>query len=805
MFKNYLTIALRHLRRHKVYTLINVSGLAIGIAFCLLTFLFVRNEWTYDRFHDKADRTFRLYRTDVKQNGVLEDPQPIRIPMAPLLKETFHEVEQFVRLTSRGEAHFDYEGHTVSGNFHWADPSLFEVFDFPLKWGDVNTALDDLNSVVLSSEMAQEMFEHENPIGKQLTLKAKDPEYFVVTGVLESVPSNSSLQFDFVASHKRDLTLYRASGYAGYVWNVFSLTSTYLLLSDASQRRVLESKFPSLATQVQTESGFKTTFSLHLQPLRDVHLNPHIRLGQNESNLHYSYILSGIAFLVLLIACINFVNLSIGQSGIRAREIGVRKVVGALSGQLLKQFWGEAIVLSFFALLIGIALAELFLPVFNMLLNQKLVLGLFGNISIWVFLLILTLFVGFAAGTVPGFMMSRFEAIVVMKGRFRLAGIGWVGRSLVVIQFVMSTFLVIITLTMHQQMNHIRDKDLGFDPEQIIEVKLWAFDSPERKRAFRDLATQHSGVLSASGIRGSFLNWPYRGALGKMPDGTQVKGWSLDVDYDFLETFGITLLEGRNFDKDRGTDLTSGMIISEETARVLGWEQPLGKKFPFRYSRRRGRNGNMGTTRDPEVIGVVKNFHNESLYRPLQPMVLLCMPGYEMLYVRFRSSNMSQVLSFLEKTWYDIEPNVLFLYSFLDEKIAAQYRDDERWGNIIRYSAGLAIFVACLGAFGLTALAIARRTKEIGIRKVLGASVASLLRLFSREFVWLVVAANVIAWPVAYYALDQWLQDFAYRIDLGVSGFLLGGVLTLAVVLFTVNLQALKAVRANPVDALRDE
>ncbi|MCE2434608.1 MAG: FtsX-like permease family protein [Candidatus Latescibacteria bacterium] len=547
-------------------------------------------------------------------------------------------------------------------------------------------------------------------------------------------------------------------------------------------------------------------FSLHLLPLADMYLNTEIVLSGSVSNPKYTYILSGIALLVLFIACINFVNLSTGQSGMRAREVGVRKIVGATRAQLMNQFWGESILLSVFALGFGVAFAELLLPTFNGLLNQKLDTLYFASTTTLMFLLVLILFVGLAAGSLPALVLSRFHPVAVIKGRLRGSSMGWLRRGLVLVQFALSIFLVVSTVVMSGQLHYIRNKNLGFNPAQVISVDLFRMGNEGKQKAFRNAVLQKPAVLSSTNANLWWHLFFLTNHLGESDDGRIFYGRQYDIDYDFFKTFEMELVAGRNFTPDRGSDLQSAMIVNEALVRQMGWDDPLGKRLPFEFQYIREHNGHNITIRNPEIIGVVKDFHLHALHHKIQPVVLLLNPNdEERLAARIRTDQMTEVLSFMRSKWKEMEPNVPFSYSFIDEKIASQYRDDERWGQIIRYAAVFAIFVACLGVIGLTALAVARHAKEIGIRKVFGASEVNLLGLFSREFLGLVVAANLIAWPVAYYAMDRWLQNFAYRIELGVSGFLSGGLLIFLVVLLTVNLQVLKAVRANPVDALHDE
>lgn len=606
MFKNYLTVALRHLRQHKIYALINVSGLAIGIAFCILTFLFIHNEWTYDTFHVNADRIFRVYRVDVERDGSLGRPVDVRIPMGPTLKDMFPDIEAFVRFTGGRDAYFKLDGKTLAGGHYNVDPEFFDVFDFPLKLGDSKTALNDLNSLVLSARMAQRFFGDENPIGRILTQATKTPEGFVVTGVFEPLPSNSSIQFDFLSSHKRELKSYPN----GYVWNRYSSTKTFIVLHHAVKASELKTKFPLTVERIKGESAQTGAslddFSLHLQPLTDMHLNTEIILGP-VSNPKYSYILSGIALLVLMIACINFMNLSMGQSATRAKEIGIRKVVGAARRQLMNQFWGESVLLSVFALVFGVALAELFLPTFNGLLNQKLDILYFANATTLIFLIGLVLVVGLAAGSVPALVLSRFQPVEVMKGHLRVGGMGWAGQGLIIVQFALSIFLVVSAFVMSGQLDYIRDKNLGFHPEQIVSVDLWFLESEGKQKSFEKAVLQHPDVLaSAYGNPWWYIGFTDR-PLGTFTDGRVLSGREFHIGYDFFETLKMELVAGRNFSPDHGSDERSGMVVNETLVREMGWNEPIGKRLPFQYQR------------NPEVVGVVKDFHLNALHHRIQP------------------------------------------------------------------------------------------------------------------------------------------------------------------------------------------
>ena len=792
MFQNYLKIAYRNLVRHKIYSFINISGLAIGIAFCVLAFLFVRNEWTYDAFHENADRIYRVYRDGYPTGPSVAVPDVV----GPMLSEAFPDA-RFVRINQhRGLVqHGDQE---IRELFHCADPAILEVFSFPLVKGDPATALKDPHHVVITETMAQKYFPEEDPIGKTLSIQVNQspfrpdpgPQDLTVAGVIGPIPQNSSIRFEFL--YPLEATDLVWGGLGGFVF-------IYMLLPDYLSPSEIERQFADL---VKAWPENQYVRQLKLQPLREVHLGSERYGLRSGSNPVYSYILAGIAMLVLAVACVNYTTLAVGRSFSRAREVGIRKVVGGLRTELARQFLSESVLLTVISLALGLALAEMLMPGFNSLTGKDFSLSGEVDVTTLSFLLGLTLLVGIVAGSYPAFVMSRILPVEALKGRSGVGRMNLISRALVVFQVAIATFLVAGTLMMTRQLDYLRTKPLGIEVEEVVVVNLWNLiqgrqEGADLAKTYQEAVLAHHAVLNATRTLHTLRNGT------RMPAEVSREGAILNnielfvCDLHFLETLGIPLISGRRFERD--SDIKTSVIVNEALVKKWGWQAPLGKTL---------RVGKGQYAQDLTVIGVVRDFHFRSLHHPVEPAVLQLFPepfpgGH--LMIRIRPEDVPGTLRFLKEKWQEMLPDKPFRLSFLDEEVDRQYREEERWFRIVRYATLFAVFIACLGAFGLTALAVARRTKEVGIRKALGASVSSIVSLFVREFVLLVAVATVIAWPVAYYAVDRWLQDFAYRIELGISTFALSGVLMLAVVLATVSLQTVKAARANPVDALRYE
>jgi len=768
MLKNYLKTALRTLLRHKSLSFINIFGLALGIAACILVFLYVRDEMSYDAFHEKGDR---IYRVSIRQWDNM--PYLPRL-VGPTVEEQFPSVVRAVRFfdidgrfVRRGDAMFREEVTFV-------DPGVFETFSFPLTAGDAGTALTDLNAVVLTEAMAQKYFGDANPLGETLAIRLFEDTYedFTVTGVVGAFPGNSSITFDFLLPYEKYRSLVGEETYGS--WQSYSGT-TFVELTEQADPAALEARLsPTLARYAGRELAYG------LDPLSRVYL---------RNTAGYSLVLSGIGLIVLMIACINFMTLTMGRATMRAREIGMRKVLGALRGQLARQFWGEALLMSFVALLLGVVLAWLFLPTFNQLAQKNLALNPASNLSTLAALAALVMLVGLVVGSYPALVLSRFHPAEVLRNKLRLGGGGTLTRALVILQFACSVGLITGTLVMARQLEYLRTKDLGWSQEQVVGIPA----SEALLEIFRnELATQ-PGILSLTGTSYTTNRVGTRGAedffLETGPDTLGVTHYR--VDYHYLETLGIDLLAGRDFARERGTDATESTLVNETFVKAFGLtpETALGIQIG-----------------EATVIGVVQDFHFQSMHEAIPPLQIN-LHAYPVHYIlaRISAADVPATMAMIEETWQRVAPERPFDYFFLDEDIDRLYRTEERWQYIIQYASLVAILVACLGLFGLAMLTAARRTKEIGIRKVLGASVPRILSLLSQEFLKLVLVANAIAWPVAYLALQFWLRTFAYHIGMSVWTFLVAGLTALLVAFFAVSYQSIRAALINPVKTLRHE
>jgi putative ABC transport system permease protein len=781
MFRNYLTVAVRNLVRHKVYSLINILGLAIGMACCILILLFVQDEFSYDRYHEKAEQIYRVL-----------GPRTC-FPLGAVARDALPEVIEMVRFTFKWERLVGYgEKRFKEPNFIYADPNIFEVFSFPLLKGDPQNALKGPFSVVITEKTAQKYFGHEDPMGKVISVENEHD--YTVTGVLKEIPHNSHFRFDFLATFV---------GAEKVFWKEFldhwgmGNFYTYLLLHENSSIPEVEAKmYKAIVKPMQERNPELTPYRPHLQPLLDIHLYSADLKGDIESqgNITHIYVFSAIAFFILLIACINFMNLSTAQSTHRAKEVGMRKVVGARRLQLIKQFLGESFFLAAIALLVALALVELLLPRFSVLAGKELLIAYGGKWSILFGFIGITLFVGLIAGSYPAFFLSAFEPVEVLKGTTKTGASSTLfRRTLVVLQFAISVALIVGTGVIYSQMDYLRNKKLGFDKEHVVVVKIPDSDKLE---ALKGELSKYTDMLSVSAAdRVPPDRWgnnsPYR------LEGTDREWWirTIPVDYDYFKTLGIKLAEGRPFLKAFATDAEEALVLNEAAVKELGLESPIGEQVKACWFGWKGK-----------VIGVVKDFHFESLYEKIKPIVFVLQPNAcWQLVLRIRPDNIPGTLAFIERKWREFFPERVFEYGFVDENFEKTYRAEEKIGKIVSYAALLAIFIACLGLFGLTSFATEQRTKEIGIRKILGASVPNIVLLLSKEFTKLVILSNLIAWPVAYWAMNRWLQDFAYRIHIGFGTFLLAAVLALGIALLTVGFQAIKAALANPVEALRYE
>ncbi len=793
MWKNYLKIALRSLRKHKGTSFINVGGLAIGMACCILIYFFVRDELTYDDFHTHIDTMYR-----VEGNLLQGHRLPIMSgPVQGAMIAAFPEIERAVRLND-AKAVVERGTNRFEETLLFADPGFLEMFTFPLRRGEAAQALQDPLSVVLSNEMAHKYFGSDDPLEQTLTLYLGENVLDVqVTGVVAPIPGNSSITFDVLLPLDLIRHLYGETTLTN--WGSFAYT-TFIQLADGTSIQALTDKLPAFAaTHMEAVFGENTSnFSFVLTPFADYHLDPHASQSTGlkaPGNPQHAYILGGIALLILLIASFNFTNLTIGQASTRLKEIGMRKVLGARRGQLIKQFWFEAFLMSVLALALGVLLAEAALPTFNGMADKHLALDYLRSSQSLLILVGLMAMVGLLAGSYPAFVLSGYKPLIIFQGRLRLGADNLFTKSLVATQFFLSIALITCSLIMNQQQTFLRTKNLGFDKEQVVVIPMQISRTTRAQgevyaTALKNELASHPGIVSLTMASSSFTRSTSTSRTEH--DGDEVYVYDFRVDYDYLETLGMTLVSGRNFSPDFPTDASEAIIVNETFFKTFGDEIPED-----------------ATELDnPTIIGVVQDFNFSSLRSEVLPAHLRLHPGrLGMGYVlaRIAPKNIPGTLATMEAAWQKIRPEKPFQYFFLDQEIDQQYKAEERWGAIVTYASVLTILIACLGLFGLTALTAARRTREIGIRKVLGASMPGLVGLLSKDVLKLVLAANVLAWPLAYWAMHQWLQTFAYRIEISSTIFLIAGLSALVIAWLTMSYQSIKAALRNPVDALRYE
>ncbi len=791
MFTNNLKIALRNMLKHKGHAFINVVGLSVGMAVCFLIFLWVRDELGYDRFHANADRMYRALWEARFGDNEWKIPL-VAVPLAEALEKEFPEVERTVRLYPGGMTLRHGEDYVREQIFLFTEESFFEVFTVEFIAGDPKTALRDPESIVLTEETAQRYFPNQNPLGQ--TLEQNDGRLYRVTGVVKSFPPQSHFHFGFLASIK---TLQRFTG-RQQNWGAASVY-TYVVLRPEENVAALQAKLQAyvdknVASESFSQPGNFTRYPL--QPLRDIHLRSHLdnELEPN-GNQAYVYLFSVIACFILLLACINFVNLATARSMQRGREVGIRKVLGSQRTQLIRQFLAETFVYVGLAILAAIVLAELALPAFNHFAGKHLTIDFFESPFALITLAGLALVVTILAGAYPAFFLSSFWPVQALKGRLAArSGKDRLRQGLVVVQFCISIGLITGTLVVHHQLQFMQSQRLGFDKEHVLLIHR-AGALGKQHVAFRNRLHAHpmiAGAAAAQNLPGqNFDSTVFTPEQPANYESTSLTyAW---VDEQYAEVLKLKIVAGRNFSKAFATD-SSAFLINQAAANALGWNEPLGKRL------------GMGDFYQGPVIGVVEDFHFESFHHEVKPILFMFnrwAPSY--FAVRLRPGNVAEGIAEIQKLWKEFVPNTPLQYSFLDQDYQKLYDGEQRVAQIFIAFSVLAIAIACLGLFGLASFMAEQRTKEIGVRKVLGATVSGIVGLLSKDFVKLVLVAFAVATPLAYFAMQRWLQDFAYRIDIGWSVFALAGGIALGIALLTVSYQALKAALANPVEALRYE
>jgi putative ABC transport system permease protein len=806
MLRNYIKTAFRSLTKNKGFTTINVLGLALGLAACLLIVLYVFDELSYDRYNTKADRIYRV-NEDLKlgNNNVL---YAISMPpLAQALKSEFPEVEDAARMKMAGGFHVKKGTESIlEYRTVFADPSLFNVFTLPMIQGNPATALNEPNTIVLTESTAKKYFNSTNIVGQ--TLKVNDNQLYKITGVIRDIPKNSHFNFDFFIS----MASWPDSKMNQWLRSDYN---TYVLLRKGADRKAFEAKLPALLKahgNAEMQAGLHmdmdafeksgSYFRLNLTPLTDIHLHSSRdgELGHNGT-VQYVYIFSAIAAFILLIACINFMNLSTARSANRAREVGVRKVLGSPRKYLIAQFLTESILVTLAAAIIAFVTALMLLPVFNQLSGKELLMD--KHTLSWLIPTVLAIVVGVGclAGSYPAFFLSAFQPINVLNGKLATGFKGGRLRSLLVVfQFSISIFLIIGTIVIYNQLNFIQTKNLGYNRNQVLVIKN-AFELGNNAKIFKQEVKQLPGVINATltGFLPTSQNRAtsifYKDASLDQKKAVFPQNWSVDEDY--ISTLDMKLAAGRNFSSQMPTD-SSGVIINETTAKFLGYADPINKTL---Y---RNEDGNRDHMRQFHIIGVVKDFNFSSLRENISPVIMWLNQDTGDLSVRVSPSNLPILLSAIKDKWKQLTP-MHFEYSFMDQDFDATYRSEQRTGTIFMIFTVLAIIIACLGLFGLAAYAAEQRTKEIGIRKILGASVSVIVKTLSIDFIKLVIISIAVATPIAWFLMNKWLQDFAYRINIQWWVLVLAGFAAVFIAMVTVSFQSIKAALANPVKSLRSE
>jgi putative ABC transport system permease protein len=801
MFKNYLKIAWRNIVRQKGYSFINIFGLAVGIACCILIMVWVQNELSYDRFNDKADRIYRLY-TELTLNSQTRTAPVTSAPMAPALSQSFPEVEGAARLSSYENISVKYgEKEFRDDRVFLADNSIFDIFSLPMIQGNPKAALNAAYTAVITEKTARRYFGVENPLGK--LLKFGDGHDYAITGVIKNVPANSHLNFDILCSFASWISENKQEAEA---WGRIRFFS-YVLMSpgtDVKQftikmQRLIDEKFGNRLKKIGGR------LNVYLQPLTRIHLHSNFEMDfSNVGDIKTVYLFSGVALFILLIACINFINLATARFANRALEVGLKKTLGASRASLVRQFLGETFFITFLAVLSACLMAALALPLLSSISGQEFSAAIFLQPLYVLSFALFVILVGVVAGSYPAFFLSSFNPVQTLKGKLKAGAASSLFRRILVVgQFAISIALVIGTIIIFEQLRFIRNKDLGFNKEQVLVLPI-----PQNKNISPD--TIRDEIASTPGIAYAGLSAELPGMGFRMtdftPEGRTDKEallmQSMEIDDQFLPALDIKIVRGRNFTRDMKTDPAGALLINETAAARLGWKDPIGKSITRAD---RGANG-QPVSISKTIVGIVKDFHTLSLHQKIEPLVIANTPGnFAFISLRISANHIQEIIPRLKANWRRLFPDQAFDSFFLDEAFGRMYQAEERFNKIFTSFAILAILISCLGLFGLAAYMTEKRTKEVGIRKVLGSSVFRIVFLLANEFGKWVLIANVIAWPLAYYFMNRWLQTFAYHTTIGIGVFFISGLAALAVALLSVGFQSIKAARANPVDSLRYE
>ena len=801
MLRNYSITAFRRLKREKILSLINIIGLAVSFAFCCLIFLYISDEFSFDKFHKNGDRIYSV----VTEDHYYENSHRYAMfPLASVLAERFPEIENFVRMRIEWGVVVKYKENIFEEEVLIADPQFFEIFTFPLNAGNKKDVLSSENSIILTQSSALKYFGEENPIGKSLLLTfGEKSKAFIISGIAENVPSNSTIDFDFLINSGNLSFIYEPE----YAQNwIFSRVRTFLLLKKNGTQKSIEEKLlavlkPFLVPFYKSREQYGRlvkdgeTVTYRLQNIKDMHLYSSEIRGTLSSSVNRSYFLSGIALIILFVAVVNFVNLSISRASGRSLEIGIRKVLGSNRSLFIRQFWSESIVITLISMIFGMTLAVFFLPVFNYISDKNLKADSIFQISNLFVFLILVVSVGILSGSFPAVVMSRFKAAEILKERIKRKSRNLFGKSLIIIQFSLSVFLIILTLIITKQIKYMKSFNPGYEKEGLLVISLYERDSRkcrEMLNLYKDRILGYHSVVNVSGC----VNSPNKAMILSSInlEGKRVGVYFNSVYYNYINTMRMKLVEGRDFSEKFASD-TSAIIVNKKFVEELDLKSPLGKTV------------RMGMNPPLKIIGIVEDYNYMSLEEEIGPAALNMIPGWRLMFalVRVSATGIPETLNFLKQKWEEIKPDKPFQFSFLEDDLKRFYVNENRWNTIVRYSSVLTVIITCMGLFGLTLITINRRVKEIGIRKVFGATIVNITGMVVRDIVLLVLIACLFSWPVSYFVMNKWLDGYAYKTSLSIGLFIAAGLLAILIAVFTVSYISVKAAKANPVDSIRYE
>ncbi len=790
MFKNLLKTTVRYIRKHVGYSLLNVLGLTLGITSALFLIIYVSDELSYDRYHEKADRIYRvsskITETDDQFTWIVA-----QIPFGPQAAQDYPEIESFTRFINMPRALYKYEDKEYNEeNFYYADSTVFDIFTFKVLSGEVKSAVKDPKKIVLTKTAAARYFGKSDPIGKTLTEGANTYE---VTGVIEDVPSNSHFRFDAITA-RNNLPKQIGS------WGNFGVF-TYLLLPQNLDVKAFETKIQGMydAYMKQIFGPINIKIEYILEPIKRIHLySTNANEPEPTGSITYVYIFGIVAIFLILIAAMNYMNLATARSTRRAREVGLRKVVGSRRSALVMQFLGESVALTLISLIISIILMIVLLPKFNLLAGKSFSPEILYSPVVLISLLGIVLITGIFGGSYPALFLSRFSPVTVLKGEITQGSAGSLFRKiLVVIQFSISVAMIVCTLVVFRQLNYLKNKDQGFDQKNVVSLQLNNREMIRKYPLLKQLMLGNEDIKYVTST-----NTPMGEGSGKLvfnvetDQGMSQRGINFTVvDHDFVETLGIKIVQGRDFQKDMPSDTLNGVLVNETFVKRMGWSDPIGKKIEA---------GDENTLR-ARVVGVIADYHQTGMYNEIESLLLAYREFNNILYIKLSGNNTEQTLSFIESKWKEVFPDQPFAYTYLSERFNRQFEADEKRGLIFTMFTILAILIACLGLFGLASYMVEQRTREVGIRKVFGASEGVVIRLISREFLLLVTISIIIAVPAAYLIMSNWLENYIYRTSVGVPLLLLAAGLTLVITFITVGYKAYQASVMNPANAIRTE